>query len=385
MSSTVSASYADGSSGNRRPLVIRFGAVGDTVILTVLIRALHARFGQPVDVVGSGRYTWEILAGQPGVGEVLYLDSRRLPYWLNIPMMTVVRALRARGVGPAWWGPARDTNGLELLGRAGWTDEWIANAADYADIVEGPNLSFAEMFLRFAAVDPPALASSNRAANAVPPDVLPVPELRVSQEAREDAERWLASMRLQGSPLILVQVGNSRTMRSRLRSHNRPSNTKYWPEGRWAEVLRGLRARHPDHALFLLGVPSEASLNDEILELAKVDRAYNVARDLPLRRLMALAERATGMVSVDTGPAHVAAAVGCSMVVLFGKAPPTLYCPRGPGARIYPLVGHINGEQNMVGIRADDVLGAWAELDRDGSLSKRAFTEAADAAHSTGG
>ena len=35
---------------NSRPLIVRFGALGDMVILTVMIRHLHERFGAPVDV-----------------------------------------------------------------------------------------------------------------------------------------------------------------------------------------------------------------------------------------------------------------------------------------------------------------------------------------------
>jgi hypothetical protein len=37
-----------------RPLVVRFGAMGDMVIALALIEALHRRYGTPVDVVSSG-------------------------------------------------------------------------------------------------------------------------------------------------------------------------------------------------------------------------------------------------------------------------------------------------------------------------------------------
>ncbi|MEW5297215.1 MAG: hypothetical protein WDW36_000439 [Sanguina aurantia] len=40
---------------------------------------------------------------------------------------------------------------------------------------------------------------------------------------------------------------------------------------------------------------------------------------LPLGRLKALLEIAHSMISVDTGPAHLAAAMGCPLVVLFGE------------------------------------------------------------------
>ena len=57
---------------NSRPLIVRFGAFGDMVILTVLIRALAQRFGQPVDIVSSGGWTLPLLSGQPGIGDIFY-------------------------------------------------------------------------------------------------------------------------------------------------------------------------------------------------------------------------------------------------------------------------------------------------------------------------
>ena len=52
-----------------RPLLVRFAAFGDAVLLTPLIRQLHARFGSPVDLLSSGPWTQPLLQGQPGVGE----------------------------------------------------------------------------------------------------------------------------------------------------------------------------------------------------------------------------------------------------------------------------------------------------------------------------
>ena len=89
------------------------------------------------------------------------------------------------------------------------------------------------------------------------------------------------------------------------------TNTKWWPEGNWAAIIRMLAERHPDAVILLVGAPPEADLNDELLQRAGVAQAFNVARELPIPRLLALQSRAAGMVTVDTGPAHTAAAVGC--------------------------------------------------------------------------
>ena len=77
------------------PLVVRFGAFGDVVLLTPLLKLLHRRYGQPCRVLGSGAWLGPLLAGNPDVGEVLTLRSRRRPYWLDRAQWHLVGTLRA--------------------------------------------------------------------------------------------------------------------------------------------------------------------------------------------------------------------------------------------------------------------------------------------------
>jgi heptosyltransferase-2/heptosyltransferase-3 len=84
---------------------------------------------------------------------------------------------------------------------------------------------------------------------------------------------------------------------------------------------------------------------------------------LPIPRLVALLERASGLVTVDSGPAHAAAAVDCPQVVLFGKALPSLYRPWGTGgADVRVLTGELDGEPSMLGIPVTEVIQAWSTL-----------------------
>ncbi|MGH8231766.1 MAG: glycosyltransferase family 9 protein, partial [Steroidobacteraceae bacterium] len=139
----------------------------------------------------------------------------------------------------------------------------------------------------------------------------------------------------------------------------RHSNSNYWPEQNLAQVLRGLRAQHPQHALLLLGVPAESALNRDILRRAAIEQAYDVVHELSLSRLLGLAARAAGMISVDTGPAHVAAAVGGRVVTLFGTTEPFMYAPRGRHAVVRCMVGEYEGRRAMRYIRPEQVLQAW--------------------------
>jgi heptosyltransferase-2/heptosyltransferase-3 len=160
---------------------------------------------------------------------------------------------------------------------------------------------------------------------------------------------------------VLVQVGSKSTTR-RGRPYQRRSNRKYWPIEHWAQVIAGIAALEPDAELLLMGVPAEAELNDEILAQARAPRARNAARELPMTRLLALLERARGMISVDTGPAHAAAALDCPLVVIFGMEDPVEYEPRSPSGAVVTLAGLVDGQRSMLGVAPEAVIEGWLRL-----------------------
>jgi ADP-heptose:LPS heptosyltransferase len=337
------------------PLVVRCGAFGDMVLLTALIRPLHARFGQPVDIVTSGAWSAPLLEGQPGVGEVLCLRSRKTPFWLAPDQWRIVRRLRARPPGPVWYCDGSEA-ARPLLERAGIAGEYIVDVKDHPLL---PGEHATEQWRRLASVMPAAIdAPPAPAADAVQPGC----QLSVSSEQNTDLAAWLAARGLGESPLLLIQAGNKRTMR---RGPKRLAvNHKYWPKERWAAVILFLRARCPKHRIVLLGTGPEHALNEELIAAASVENVVNAADDLPIPRLVALLARASGLVTVDSGPAHAAAAVGCPQVVLFGRASPTLYQPRGiSGADVKLLTGELEGEPSMLGITASQVFEAFASLE----------------------
>lgn len=341
-----------------RPLAVRCGAFGDMVLLTALIRVLNARFGAPVDIVTSGPWSEPLLRGQPGVGEIWSVRSRKTPYWLSADQRRVVRALRARGAGPTWYCDGSDA-ARPLLERAGIAPPFVVDVKDHPLL---PGEHATEQWRRLAQITPAAIDAPERNADAaVVAAVAPGCYLEVSDRQRADLEVWLRARNLAAAPLILVQIGNKRTMRRGLR--RLAVNHKHWPNERWAEVLRHVRGHNPDHSIVLLGTGPEYALNEEVALLANVPRLYNAADDLPIPRLVALLARGAGLITVDSGPAHAAAAVGCPMVVLFGKALPSLYRPLGTAqADVKVLRGEVAGGPDMLGIEAGRVIAAWSGL-----------------------
>jgi ADP-heptose:LPS heptosyltransferase len=337
-----------------RPLAVRCGAFGDMVLLTALIRVLYAEFRVPVDIVTSGPWSEPLLRGQPGVGEIFSMRSRKTPFWLSADQRRVVRQLRARTPGRTWFCDGDDA-ARPILERAGIPSAYIVDVKDHALL---PGEHATQQWRRLAQIMPSAPAGAHPAGiDAVAPGCY----LEVAQSQRAELNAWLTARDLAGQPMIAVQIGNKRTMRRGPR--RLAANNKYWPLERWAEVLQFLRRHHPRHAILLLGTGPEYLLNRELASLADICGLHNVADDLPIPRLVALLERADGLLTVDSGPAHAAAAVGCPQVVLFGKALPSLYRPWGAaGADVQLLRAEIAGEPTMLGIEAGSVIDAWSRL-----------------------
>jgi heptosyltransferase II len=94
--------------------------------------------------------------------------------------------------------------------------------------------------------------------------------------------------------------------------------SKRWPKEKFAELARRLSAGFPEHRLVIVGGKETAEAAAFIAAAAPV-RAIDVSGKLGLRELSALLSRCDLLVSNDSGPVHVAAAVGTRVISLFGR------------------------------------------------------------------
>ena len=100
---------------------------------------------------------------------------------------------------------------------------------------------------------------------------------------------------------------------------------KQWEPERFAQVARHLEAAYGARVLVTWG-PGEEALAERVAR-----GAGGSARVAPatasLQELAALYEACVAVAGSDTGPVHLAAALGVPTVALFGPKDPTIYAP----------------------------------------------------------
>ena len=218
------------------PLVVRFGAIGDMVMTTPLLRALAARHGQPCAVLGRGGWLAPLFRHLPFVGEIHAIDSLHWPPWFFSPSKRAVSAwLRARGPGPVYL-LQTDRDTMRVINPAGLTITGFNEQLEQRAVEHT-----CARFVRLGAFTPPVPAGT---------------ELAVSADELAEVDRWLTTLGCADKPLVLVQPGNRRTRRITVSGRD----FKVWPAEHWMAVMRGVLTRLPDARVLVIGSPKEQSL-----------------------------------------------------------------------------------------------------------------------------
>ena len=102
---------------------------------------------------------------------------------------------------------------------------------------------------------------------------------------------------------------------------------KCWPVGNFIEAANQLINKQQVHVL-LLGGPNDVKTADEVASKISSDHTTNLAGKTSLSKLVSVLADCDVILCNDSGPMHVAAAVGTPVVVPFGSTSPDL---TGPG------------------------------------------------------
>jgi heptosyltransferase-2/heptosyltransferase-3 len=189
------------------------------------------------------------------------------------------------------------------------------------------------------------------------------PRLQVSASEREERDAWLRARGWLGRPLVLLQPGNFRTMsRRRDKWAQLNKDDKAWPVDNWVALIRRVLGTLSDARVVLCGAPEEGEMLHTIA--GSVASPDVVAAELSLRQLLALSAGAHSMISVDTGPAHAAAALGVPLVVLFGSESPRVWLPRSSSGSAVLGLGGPPHSNRVDQISLEEVCSAWNSLTR---------------------
>ena len=156
----------------------------------------------------------------------------------------------------------------------------------------------------------------------VPPGRLP--EIHLNGTETEEAAAFVKMLQLKG-PILAIGLGSSRP-------------TKSWPVERFAG-LAAAWCKEVDGSVLALAGGDESPLTeafgnkvDEMLSGPERERVV-VRTGLPLRSLAAVISQCSAFVGNDSGPRHLAVAVGLPTITVFGPEDPFEWHP-------YPLESH---------------------------------------------
>jgi len=145
----------------------------------------------------------------------------------------------------------------------------------------------------------------------------PPPRLVVPDAARARARKLVGEA---GGPFVGIHASGGRL-------------SKQWHLDRFAMVGRTL-ARDHGATIVLTGSADDKALVDEVALGLGTARIVRVDGQIDLLTLAALLESLDLLISSDTGPMHLAAAVGTPVVALFGPSNPIRYGPQTNDARV---------------------------------------------------
>jgi lipopolysaccharide heptosyltransferase II len=298
------------ASSVERVLLLRLERIGDLLMVIDAIRDARAAWPRAqIDLV-VGSWNAPLARMIPEVSRVVTLDASWLvrgaagASWREL--VRSARSWRERYDLVINFEPDIRTNGLA----------WLSGAPQRIGYWSGGGGAFLTDALEYA---PMTHASDNartlvaRAASRPVPASRPGPRLAVPAEIK-------ARLGPPSGPMIGVHPSGGR-------------ESKQWHVDRFAAVAREL-ATSRGATIVLTGHEGDRPIVDAVMRDLAGIKVVDAAGKMDVPTLAAVLERLDLLVTGDTGPMHLAAAVGTPVVALFGPSHPARYGPRASVERI---------------------------------------------------
>jgi len=274
-----------------RILIVRVGALGDTLMVTPLIRLLRERHpGAEIDFLCSGLAA-PLLELNPRLANLFPLKGRNFPIALSPEKRRLVRKLRSRDYD------------LGIL---------LESAPRYRVLLERAGLKKIRSFREFP-FDPGRHAIlNNLAAGGIedPGSAGLDMDLPLAAADEEAAGRILRGV---PAPRIGVHIGWG----PRGRKRRQAERLRGWDRGNFVRLIRQITEAGNIRAV-LTGSPEDVRDTEWVCGQVPPGRAVSIAGRTRVRELAAVIKKLDLLISVDSGPCHMAAALGTPLVVLWG-------------------------------------------------------------------
>jgi heptosyltransferase-2 len=281
--------------------------LGDLVMATPVLRAMRRRFAPPVRLIGVMRpHLAELLPGTPWLDEQWYFDARAgAPQWGRRALLKQMRRqlldmalLLTNSLHTAimvWLGGAKQRIGYVRNGR-------------------GPLLT--------SKLYPPRIGRQ----------IAPAPMVQTYLALAEAVGCEPESPRLElATTAADEQAGNAVWRTLGLRSDGRVvalncsgayGAAKLWPVEHFAALAQRIVDRL-DHDVLVICGPQQCQIARDIVRLAARERVFSLAdQPVGLSLSKACLSRSRLTVSTDSGPRHIAAALGKPVITLLGPTLP---------------------------------------------------------------
>ncbi len=261
-------------------------------MVTPAVRALRRAHPQAqIDFLCSGP-AGALLEQNPNIARIIRLHGRNLPYFLSLEKRRLVREMRWRNYDLAILLESAPRY-RELLTRAE-----IPRIRGFEEVPFDPKRHCIENYMHVAGV---------AASGAGDLDM----ELRVCADEEAAARQLLKDL---PAPRIGIQMGYG----PRKRKKDQSLRLKGWERRSWAQVISKLLDQGA--SIVMTGSAEDRADIQSIVRDLPRDRVRSLAGWTTVRDLAAVIHCLDLFISVDTGPAHMAAALGTPLVVLWGPA-----------------------------------------------------------------
>ena len=288
----------------RKILVIKLRAIGDVLLSTVVLPGLRQEFPDSTidflcEIPAAG-----VIQGNPYIDHALIFDAKSEN---GLSLITRIRKQKYDLVIDLFGNPRSAVVTLfsNARYRVGYRFSWRRYCYSIVVNPRGGEVHNAEFNLdavRFLGV--PVSGQS--------------PYFPLTEEARLFAEEFVKANNLENSFLIAVNAGGG-------------WYTKKWRPDHYASLLRRCCDEFDVRAVLVWG-PGELDVVRAISE--KIGHRGIITPPTTIPQLGAVLKRCTMMVTNDSGPMHIAAALGVPVVAVFGPTNPLLQGPLGSHSEV---------------------------------------------------